>query len=148
MNKSLIFALLVVLFTACSPTQTAVISPTVPNQNPPIESTAPLPIGATPTAMSQPTATMAVTPEITGSLLFQVLSPLDDAIVNTPQVEVIGSAPAGTVVSVGDEIFLVGDDGQFRTIVMLEEGPNLIEIVASDVNGDESSLLLAVTYEP
>jgi hypothetical protein len=30
----------------------------------------------------------------------------------------------------------------------LDEGPNLIEIMASDNNGNETSLILAVIYEP
>jgi hypothetical protein len=34
------------------------------------------------------------------------------------------------VVSVNDDLFLVGDDQQFGTIVSLDEGPNLVEILA------------------
>jgi len=82
------------------------------------------------------------------SLWLQVLSPQDEAVINLPQVDVIGSAPADTVVSVNDEILIVGDDQQFKATVSLDEGPNLIEILASDENGNEMSLLLTVTYEP
>jgi hypothetical protein len=97
---------------------------------------------------SDPNPILQPTPELSGTLWLQVLSPQDEAIVNTSQVEVIGSAPARAVVSVNDDIFLNGDDQQFKTTVSLEEGPNLIEILASDENGNEASLILTVTYEP
>ena len=87
-------------------------------------------------------------PEPSGTIWLQVLSPQDEAVVNTSQVDVIGAAPAGSVVSVNDEILIIGDDQQFKTTLSLDEGPNLIEILASDENGNETSLLLTVTFEP
>ena len=86
--------------------------------------------------------------EATGNIFLQVISPSDDVVVNTPQVDVIGSTPAGSVVSINDQIMIVDENGQFQITVALDEGPNLIEIVASDDSGNESSLLLTVTYEP
>ena len=86
-------------------------------------------------------------PETLG-LWLQILSPLDEAVVNTSQVDVTGSAPAGTVVTINDEILIVGSDQQFRTTVSLDDGPNLIEIVASDESGNEMSVLLTIRYEP
>ena len=97
----------------------------------------------------QPSPTITSVPDTSGGALsLQVLSPQDEAVVNTPQVDVIGSAPTGAVISVNDEILIVGDDGQFKTTVSLDEGPNLIEIIASDNDGNEMSLLLTITYEP
>jgi hypothetical protein len=55
---------------------------------------------------------------------------------------------AGAVVSVNDNVLIAGADGSFETQVTLEEGPNLIEVIASDEAGNETSLDLAVTYEP
>lgn len=83
-----------------------------------------------------------------GSIWLQVSSPLDDAVLNAPQLDVIGSAPARAVVSVNDAIVLVGNDQQFKATIPLDEGPNLIEVIASNDNGDETSRLLTVTYEP
>ena len=97
-----------------------------------------------PTTIIQPTSTAVTAPDTSGILWLQVLSPQDEAVVNTPQVDVT----AGAVISINDEILIVGDDGQFKTTVSLDEGPNLIEIIASDNNGNETSLILAVTYEP
>ena len=132
---------------ACSPTPTAapiLVSP-VSSNNPIVSNTdasqAVIPIAAAP-------AVVTSAPETTGSLWLQVLSPLDEAVVNTPQVDVTGSAPAGTVLSINEEILIVGIDGQFKVTVLLEEGPNLVEIAASDENGNEMTALLTVTYEP
>jgi hypothetical protein len=61
--------------------------------------------------------------------------------------EIVGQAPAGAVVSINDDILIVGSDGQFKSTVSLEEGPNVIEIIASDASGNEAYLLLSVFYE-
>ena len=135
-----------VLITACSPTPTAAPLATAPvlPTNQVIATTAPP--EALPTVAIPSTVTSA--PEISGSLGLQVFLPLDEAVVNTPQVDVTGSASAGVVISVSEEILIVGSDNQFKTTVALDEGPNLIEIIASDENGNEMSVLLTVTYEP
>jgi hypothetical protein len=135
--------LLFVLLVACSPTPTAISPLTAP----PTESAPATPTLAVPTStvMDLPTEADAT---MTSGLWLQVISPLDEAVVNTPQIDVTGSAPADTVISVNDDILIVGADGQFKSTVMLEEGPNLIEIIASDEDGNETSVLLTVTYEP
>jgi len=138
MRKLAVFML--VLLVACSPTPTVTSIPTdIANET---ISTA-IPENVSPTPNVPPTAISAE-----AGLWLQVLSPLDETVVNAPQVDVLGSAPAGTVISVNDVILIVGADGQFKTTVPLEEGPNLIEIIASDADGNEASALLTVTYEP
>jgi hypothetical protein len=138
MRKIALLALIVLV--ACSPTPTAI----PPSTDSPIETAPALP-PATQTMIVMPTLTG--TPE-TSDLWLQVLSPLDEAVVNAPQVEVFGSASAGAVLSINDDILIVGADSQFKITVTLEDGPNLIEVVASDENGNELSVLLTVTYEP
>ena len=148
-NKYLIVPALILLLTACSPTPTLV--PPAPTTNPNSTITIPatlVPQEVIPSVVSQLLPTVASVPEPSGTLWLQVLSPQDEAVVNIPQVDVIGSAPAEAVVSINDEILIVGNDQQFQTTISLEEGPNLIEIVASDDNGNQASLLLTVTYEP
>jgi hypothetical protein len=147
MNKYLI--LLILILIGCGPTPTAVplVPETTPN-SPSVIPPTPGPQDVIPTVIIQPTQTVASAPVTSGSLWLQVLSPQDEAVINIPQVDVIGSAPAGTVVSVNEEILIVGDDQQFKITVSLDEGPNLIEILASDENGNEMSFFLTVTYEP
>ena len=134
--------LVLVLLAACGPTPT--VPPTVAlssNESLPAATSQPV----TPTVMVMPT--VADVPAAS-ELWLQILSPPDEAVLNTPQVDVTGSAPAGAVISVAEQILIVDSDQQFTTTVPLEEGPNLIEIVASDENGNEMSVLLTVTYEP
>ena len=83
-----------------------------------------------------------------GSLWLNIVSPLDQAVVNVAQIEVVIQAPPDTVVTVNDEILIVGLEGQFTTAVSLVEGPNAIEIVASDSEGNEIDAILTVLYQP
>jgi ABC-type Fe3+-hydroxamate transport system substrate-binding protein len=83
-----------------------------------------------------------------GSLTVRLLQPQDGATVSTRIVTIKGEAPPETVVSVNDDILVVGADAKFESDVALEEGPNVIEIVASDLDGNEVTSIVAVTYEP
>lgn len=143
MMKKLASLILLVLIAACGPTPTA-----VPLTNPTLSNVLSATVApqTVPTAIMQPT--LAGAPANTAGFWLQVLSPLDEAIVNTPQVDVNGSAPAGAVISINEEILIVDIDQQFKTTVSLDEGPNLVEIIASDENGNELSVLLTITYEP
>jgi hypothetical protein len=78
----------------------------------------------------------------------QVLSPQDDTTVSTSQITVSGIASPGAVVTVNDDILIVGADGKFSATIALDAGPNLIEIIASNDAGSETSVELIVTYEP
>ena len=40
----------------------------------------------------------------------------------------------------------VDADGNFSTAVALDEGPNSIEVIASDYEGNEASKILTVIY--
>jgi hypothetical protein len=143
MKRIALFASLILLLAACSaPTPTpAPVEPTqaVATQAAPAS---PVPTEA-PTEMAAPLPLF--TPEPT---LIQILSPLDGAVVNTPQVEIVGTAPIGAVVSVDDAILIVGSDGQFKITVTLVEGPNVIEIIASEASGNQGYALLGIFYEP
>ncbi len=136
-------ATLLLLLSACSPLQTItpippVTAPTNPT-NPPI---------ATATATRPAQGASAAPPADTGPLVMQVLSPLDGAVVSTQQVTVTGATAPGAVVTVNDDIIVIGADGQFHSTVTLDEGLNLIEIIASNTSGSEATVELTVTYEP
>jgi hypothetical protein len=132
---------------ACSPIQTTtpdlpvVIGPTGEGA-----STQQPPAGPTSAAV-QPTSGLDQ-PLNSGPATIQVLSPQDGAVVNTPQIQVTGTSTPGSVVTVNDVILIVGADGQFTAAIPLEEGPNLIEVIASNDSGSETSVELTVTYEP
>jgi len=86
--------------------------------------------------------------QTSGSLTVRLLEPLDGATVSADTVKIKGEAPPETVVTVNDDILVVGSDGKFESDVQLVQGPNGIELVASDVEGNEVSFVITVTYKP
>jgi Glucodextranase, domain B len=87
-------------------------------------------------------------PVTAGLLTVTITSPADETVVNVPQVDVVGQAPAQAVISINDNVVVASATGQFSTTVPLQEGPNEIDVVASDVEGNEVSTQLIVTYDP
>ena len=83
-----------------------------------------------------------------GPLSVSITSPVNDAVVNTPQVVLSGTAPPDTVITIDDTIVVVDASGQFSTTIVLDVGPNELAIQASDPAGNETSSQLVVTYEP
>lgn len=108
----------------------------------------------TDTLTSAPTATPSVTPIPTPRpppipLFLDIISPEDESVVATSEVEVIGETLPAAIVSVNGTLVPVEADGGFSTTVTLEEAPNVIEIVASDIGGtQEEGIVLMVTYLP
>jgi hypothetical protein len=85
-------------------------------------------------------------------LLLEITQPKDGAQVSTGSITVSGKTIPGAVVSAAiDDTVAIADidqDGNFSVTVNLEEGPNLIEVVASDQLGNEKSSSIAVIYVP
>jgi len=145
-------AVLAVLFLAagCSPSLTAPSgAPVVSGTNSGSASSVQSPAGQTTPDLDLPQALGTQgQPPVSGPVSIEMVTPQDGATVNTPQIQVTGVSSPGAVVTVNDDILIAGPDGKFETTVSLEEGPNLIEIVASNDSGSETSLELTVTYEP
>jgi hypothetical protein len=77
-----------------------------------------------------------------------LFAPQEDDVVTEAWVDVIGAAPADTVVTLNDEITVAGADGMFYARVPLEEGLNEIQCVASDLEGNEVAFSFIIVYEP
>ncbi len=77
-----------------------------------------------------------------------VTQPTDESIITTDKAEVIGITTPGAVVSVNGELAEVDEGGNFTMMVVLEEGPNIIEVIASDLEGNEESHTLVIVYVP
>ena len=110
-----------------------------------------------PTPTTKPTSTTTTTPTLppttTPTALFLVITqPTDGAQVSASNIGITGKTIPGAVVSVSIndeiEIVTVGQDGKFTVRVTLEEGPNLIEVVASDQQGNEKFATVTVIYIP
>jgi hypothetical protein len=116
-------------------------SPTQPSSSLP-GSTLPI---ASNTGAPQPSRAAAST--VAAPLVLNVLSPLNNDIVGEAQIKLTGSVSRQTVLSVNNDIYIL-PAGKFSIPVSLEEGPNSLEIVASDSDGNETDLILVVTYQP
>jgi cytochrome oxidase Cu insertion factor (SCO1/SenC/PrrC family) len=85
-------------------------------------------------------------PEVS-TMLLTVTEPQDETTVYAAALVVKGQTEADAVVSVDGVTIEVGADGKFSTTVTLEEGPNLIQVDASDFEGNEGSIVLTVIYD-
>ena len=75
-----------------------------------------------------------------------ITEPLDETTVYTADLLVKGQTEPDAVVSVNEAVVDVDAEGKFSTMVTLEEGPNPIEVLASDFEGNEGSVTLTVIY--
>jgi len=95
-----------------------------------------------------PSAQKTLVPVSVPPLTLLVKSPLDESIVSASTITVIGSTSPNAVVSVDGQLATVDAAGNFQLAVTLDEGPNIIEVVASDINGNELSAILSIIYQP
>ncbi len=96
-----------------------------------------------------PTPTPTPTP---AALFLEIVEPENESTVSTASIIVSGSTIPGAVVSilVDTEIAIadVDEQGNFSATVTLAEGPNYIEVLASDQEGNEEYSILVVIYSP
>ncbi len=105
----------------------------------------------TATASTRPTPAPEATPAASPTLVpffLEVAAPEDESTIAAPSVEVKGRTVPDAVVSVNGELATVEADGSFTLSLSLEEGPNVIEVVASDFQGNEAARVLTVIYVP
>ena len=123
---------------------------------PPAEPTAtivPTPTPTTrPTATSTPSATLAPTPipvVAESEFFLEVSNPGEtEVITDQPSIDVVGTTRLDAVVTVNDALVEPDGDGRFAATVELEEGPNIIEVLASVASGEQESAVLVVIYIP
>ena len=119
-----------------------------PRSVPPLSTATAPPPQPPPTPMPTPTEAAALTPGEDERLFIEIAEPADESVVSTGTVAVRGSTTADAVVSVNGVVVEVDAQGSFEAIVTLEEGPNLIEVVASDLTGAGESIDIVVVYIP
>lgn len=125
------------------PVPTKVTPPAVPTQVPATATAVP------PTATPEPTATPTAIPDAIGAFFLHIAEPADgEAIVTTDTYDVVGRTSVDALVSVNDTFPEVAVDGTFTVTLSLDEGPNVVEVVASTAAGEESSIVLLIIYEP
>ena len=120
------------------PTPTATPVPTATPEPSPVSSS------ATPGVIPTPTTEAALPTE----LFLEIIGPDDGSEVAQATVVVQGRTTPDAVVSIGDEAIGVDALGEFAVQVLLEMGPNIIEVVASNVAGEHQSTVLSLFYTP
>ncbi len=130
-----------------TPRPTQVVIPTATPQPTPRPTVAPTPT-STPEPTPEPTPTPV--PQITQSrdLLLQVSSPAGDLAVSSPQISVSGVTSPDATVSVNGQLATVEATGKFSINgpILLKEGPNLIEVIASDLAGGVRSQVYGIVF--
>ena len=127
------------------PVETPTLNPT-PTLTPTPSLAAPTPTG-TPPSTPPPTITPIPQPI---ELFLQVSSIEDNSVLNSSVLSVAGRSSPDATVSVNGQLAVVKPSGDFATArpLTMEEGPNLIEVIASDLTGEVRTLVLTVIYIP
>ncbi len=86
----------------------------------------------------------APSPVPPGVLPLKVTQPIDGVTINSGSVVVKGQTGPGASISVNDEIITADDQGNFSVSVSLQPGPNAIDVVAFDEDGNDNELLIIV----
>ena len=109
---------------------------------------------ATATPVTAAKASEAVTPSPTqaataGGLFLQLAEPSEvEVFTDTASMTVAGRIRVDAMVTINDTLVEPNIDGEFSVDMALEEGPNIIELVASVAGGEQMNLVLAAIYVP
>jgi len=136
---------LLLLLTACA--SVAPVTSTVPPAAVEPAATS-IEVATTPAETATPTILGTALQWTSGSLVFTLESPVDDAIVAEPQTSLVGTTTVETILSVNDAIYILPAGQPFSIPLPLLEGPNALGIVASDYSGDFIEFVLTVIYQP
>ena len=123
------------------PTRIAITSTPVapdPTEPPPVEPTT---VASTP----QPTTHLPPTKRPASTIFLEVRNPADDSQVRSGAVVLSGVVSPGARVSINQEPAIVEEDGKFRGAVDLVPGKNEIQVVATDIQGNQVTKVVTVT---
>jgi hypothetical protein len=95
-----------------------------------------------------PTLAIETTPTPASDFPLVVETPLDGETLRASPWLVIGRTQPGALVSVNDVIGFANDEGRFALEIVLQEGVNVLEILASNAAGEQVFLILTVVYQP
>ncbi len=134
-------------------TPSATPAPATPPPEPTATPTVPPTSSAAPTAAAAPTPTATVKAAPTAPVqrfgLFLEIEGLgDENVVRGDTITARGKTSPDAIVSINGVIIPIDADGNFTVQLTLEPGPNEIVVVASDLDGNEISKVLAVVALP
>jgi len=138
-----------------TPIVIAAIEATPPPTSPPTSPPTPEPPTPTPTPLPDPTATPAPIPTpiptpvptpVPPPLFLAILEPAYGITVPDRGLTVAGETNPGVTVTVGNRRAIVSNVGEFSVTVLLDEGVNVVEVIATDSFGDQLREFIAVTF--
>jgi len=132
-----------------TPTPTPIASPAPVATATSVPTATPIPPIPTP----EPTATPEPTPTLipsanTFNLALEFDGLGDENVVYSETVLFRGVTSADAIVSVNGVILEVQADGTFELTLVLDEGPNIVDVVASDLDGSTVNYLLEIVSIP
>ena len=140
------------------PTSTATPIPPTPVPLTPTPTSTPAPtatpvpptptVTPTPTVAPTPTAAPIATSTGTFNLALDFEGIGDESIVRSDTVLLRGITSADAIVSVNGVILEIQPDGTFELTLALDPGPNIVDVVASDLDGSSINSSLAIISIP
>jgi hypothetical protein len=79
-----------------------------------------------------------------GTIPLKVIAPADGATLNRANITVEGQTAPEAAVIVNDQVDIADEQGNFSIAVSLENGLNIINVAASDDNGNQGEVILMV----
>jgi hypothetical protein len=95
-----------------------------------------------------PTLALPNTPTPAATFPMTLTTPRDGETTNTSPLLVSGVTVPNAIVSVNDVVGVANVEGRFDLMVPLQAGPNVLEIIASQANGQQAFMIVTVMYQP
>jgi hypothetical protein len=95
-----------------------------------------------------PTLALPNTPTPAATFQITLDAPRDGDTANISPLPVKGVTVPNAVVSVNDVVGLADGEGRFYLTVPLQAGPNVLEVIASQPDGQQSYVIVTVMYQP
>ena len=80
--------------------------------------------------------------------LLLITEPESESVVDSPQLPLSGRTGPNAIVSINGRSVPVDRFGYFSTTMLLVQGPNIIDVVATNEDGETRSKVVAVIYRP
>jgi len=95
-----------------------------------------------------PTLALPNTPTPAATFPISLTTPRDGETTNTSPLLVSGVTAPNAIVSVNDAVGVANGEGRFDLMAPLQAGPNVLEVIASQPNGQQAFIIVTVMYQP
>ena len=134
-----------------TPVRPGAVAPEPSATAPPLPERSPVP-AAGPAAATTPTPQPLDTPATSHvqryGLFLEIEGLTEESVVRGDTVAARGRTSPDAVLSINGVVVPVDENGSFEVLLALDPGPNIIEVVASDLEGNEETIVLAVVSLP